>query len=123
VETAEYPTQAQAAKAINDAVEQTRENPSMWAKRRSTNDVARMRTTRTDDENKCRGEMAKASTMSMKDGKMGTPQTNDSLTSACMTRTNDSVASTLRGENKYDENECRGKGRVRVTNDSVGECI
>jgi len=74
-----------------DAEEQTRENPSMRAKRRSTNDVARMRTTRTDDENKCRGEVAKASTMSMNDGKMGTPQTNDSLTSVCMTRTNDSV--------------------------------
>jgi len=68
-----------------------------------------------DNENECHGKVAKTSTMSMNAGKMGTPQINNCVASTCITRMNDSVASTLCGENDYDENECRGKV-ARMTN-------
>ena len=51
-----------------------------------------------NDKNKCRGKVAKTSTTSVNDGKMGRTQTNDSIVSTCITRANDSVASTLRGK-------------------------
>ena len=55
---------------------------------------------RTNDENECRGEVAKTSTMSMSDDKMGRTQTNNSVMSTCIMRANDSMASTLRGEDE-----------------------
>ena len=60
--------------------------------------MVRTRITGANDKNECCGKVAKTSTTSVNDGKMGRTQTNDSIASTCIMRANDSMASTLCGK-------------------------